>query len=52
MLVTVDELLTDKCITDEVGERKKDLTVAYYDYQKACDRVHHEWMLMVNGVTM
>lgn len=37
MLVTVDQLLVDKCIMDEVMKHKRDLAVAFYDYQKAYD---------------
>ena len=25
----------------------QNLTVAFYDYKKACDKDHHEWMLRV-----
>ena len=46
-LGTVDLLLIDKCIMDEVKEHNRNLAVAYYDYQKACDRVHHDWTLKV-----
>ena len=47
VLGTGDQLLIDKCIMDEVREHKRDLTVAFYDYQKAYDKVHRDWMLMV-----
>ena len=47
VLGTVDQLLVDKCIVDEVREHKRNLAVAFYDYRKAYDRVHHDWMLMV-----
>lgn len=47
VLGTVDQLLIDNCIMDEVRNHKRNLAVAYYDYQKAYDRVHHEWMLKV-----
>ena len=36
-LGAVDPLLIDKCIMDEVREHKRNLAVAYYDYQKAYD---------------
>ena len=32
---------------EEVKEHQGDLAVAYYDYKKACDKVHHDWMLRV-----
>ena len=47
VLGTVDQLLIDKCIADEVREHKRTLAVAFYDYTKAYDRVHHDWMLRV-----
>ena len=47
VLGTVDQLLIDKCIMDEVREHKRDLAVAFYDYRKAYDKVHHDWMVMV-----
>ena len=47
VLGTVDQLLIDRCIMDEVREHHRNLAVAYYDYQKAYDRVHHDWMLKV-----
>ena len=34
VLGTVDQLLVDKCMMDKVREHKRDLTMAYYDYQK------------------
>ena len=45
VLGAVDQLLIDKCIVDEVREHKRNLAVAFYDYTKAYDRVHHDWML-------
>jgi hypothetical protein len=47
VLGTVDQLLIDNCITDEVKTYHRDLAVAYYDYQKAYDKVHHDWVLRV-----
>ena len=38
----VDQLLIDVCIMNEVREHLRNLAVAYYDYQKAYDRVHHD----------
>ena len=34
VLGTVDPLLIDKCIMDEVRERKRDIAVAFYGYRK------------------
>ena len=28
-------------------ENQRNLAVAYYDYEKAYDKVHHNWMLRV-----
>jgi hypothetical protein len=47
VLGTVDQLLIDNCIMDEVRSYHRDLAVAYYDYQKAYDKVHHDWVLRV-----
>ena len=38
VLGTVDQLLTDNCIMSEVRNHKRNLAVAYYDYQKAYDK--------------
>ena len=32
---------------EEVRIHKRNLAVAYYDYRKAYDMVHHDWMLRV-----
>ena len=47
VLGTVDQLLIDNCIMSEVRSHKRNLAVAYYDYQKAYDKVHHDWMTIV-----
>ena len=47
MLGTVDQLLIDGCMMEEVKEYHGNLAVAYYDYKKAYDKVHHDWMLRV-----
>ena len=31
----------------EVREEKRDIAVTFYDYQKAHDKVHHYWIVMV-----
>lgn len=49
VLGTVDQLLVDNCIMDEVREQHRNLAVAYYDYQKAYDMVRHDWILKVYG---
>ena len=47
VLGSVDQLLIDNCIMDEVRKQQRNLSVAYYDYRKAYDNVHHDWMLCV-----
>ena len=42
-----DQLLIDNCIMEEVRTHKRNSAVAYYDYRKAYDMVHHDWMLRV-----
>ena len=39
--------MINNCILDKVREHKRNLTVAYYDDQKASDKVHHDWMIKV-----
>ena len=46
-LGTVDQLIIDNCIMDEVRQYYRNLAVAYYDYKKAYDKVHHDSMLAV-----
>ena len=47
VLGTVDQLLIDNCMMEEVRIYKRNLAVAYYDYRKAYDMVHHDCMLRV-----
>ena len=47
VLGTVDQLLIDACIMEYVKEHHRNLGVAHYDYKKAYDKVHHDWMLKV-----
>ena len=47
VLGTVDQLVIDNAIMDEVREKLKNLAVAFYEYQKAYDMVRHDWMLRV-----
>ena len=44
---TVDQLIIDKSIKEEVKTYHQNLAVAFYDYKKAYDKVHHDWMLRV-----
>ena len=45
--VTVDQLIIDDAIMGEGRENQRNIAVAYYDYRKAYDMVHHDWMLRV-----
>ena len=47
VLGTVDQLIIDRCIMEEVKTQHRNLAVAFYDYKKACDKVYHDWMLRV-----
>ena len=47
VLGTIDQLLIDQCIMEEVREHKRNLAVAYYDYKKAYDFVQHDWLIRV-----
>ena len=47
ILGTVDQLVIDNPIMDEVRKKQRNLVVAFYDYQKANDMVQHDWMLRV-----
>ena len=44
---TVDQLIIDNAILDEVRDQQPNLAVAFYDYQKAYDMVRHNWMIRV-----
>ena len=46
-LDTVDQLLIDSAIMDEIHENKRNLAVSFYDYQKAYNMVRHHWMIRV-----
>ena len=47
VLGTVDQLIIDRCIMEEVKQYHRSLAVAFYDYKKGYDKVHHDWMLRV-----
>ena len=47
VLGTIDQLLIDNVIIGEVRDHHDNMAVAYYDYQKAYDMVHDDWMLKV-----
>ena len=47
ILGTVDQLIIDRCIMEEVKQHHRNLLVGFYDYKKAYDKVHHDWMIRV-----
>ena len=47
VLGKVNQLFVDNCLLEEVRKHKENPAVAYYDYQKAFDKVHHNWMVKV-----
>ena len=47
VLGTVDQLLIDKAVMDEVRNKKRNIAVAFFNYQRAYDKVRHVWMMRV-----
>ena len=47
VLGTVDQLIIDKSILKGVKTYHRNLTAAFFDYKKAYDKLHHDWMLRV-----
>ena len=47
VLGTIDRLLFDNCIVPEVRNHKRNLALAYYDYQKAYNNVNHHCITIV-----
>ena len=48
VLGTMDQLIIDRCIMEEVKQYHRNLAVAFYDHKKAYDKVHHDWILRVH----
>ena len=42
VLGTVDQLITVRSIMEEVKTYRQNLAVAFYDYKKAYDNIHHD----------
>jgi hypothetical protein len=42
---TIDNLLVDRAVLEEVKQYERNLAVAYYDYEKAFDSVPFEWQI-------
>ena len=47
VLGTVDQLIIDRSIMEEVKQYHRNLAIAFDDYKKTHDKVHHDWMLCV-----
>ena len=47
ILRTLDELRIDNTIINKVGKRKRNLAIAFYNYQKAYGMVRHDWIIRV-----
>ena len=43
----VNQLIIERCIMEEMNQYHRNLAVAFYDYKKAYDKFHHDWMLRV-----
>ena len=47
VLGTVDQLIINRCIIEEVKQNDCNLAVAFYNYKKACNKFHYDWMMSV-----
>ena len=47
VLGMIDQLIIGRCIMEEVKQYHRNLAVAFCDYKKTYDKVHHDWMLRV-----
>ena len=55
VLRTIDQLIIDRCIMEEVKTQHRNLAAAFYNHKKAYDKVHHDkvhrdWMLRSNSL--
>ena len=48
VLGTVDQLIIGKSMMEKVNTYHRNLAIAFYDYKKAYDKVHHDWILREN----
>ena len=44
VLGSVDQLIVDRCIMEDVKQYHRNLAVALYACKKAYDKVHHDWI--------
>ena len=47
VLGTFDQLIVESSIKEKVKIYHRNLAVAFCDYKKTYDKVHHDWMLRV-----
>ena len=47
VLGTAHQLFIDNATVVEVRNKKRNLAVAFYDYQKVYDMVRHDWLMQV-----
>ena len=47
VLGSVDQLIIDRCIMEEVKQCHRNLAVAFCDYKKTYNKVHHDLILRV-----
>ena len=47
VLGTVDQLIIDRCMMEEVKTQHRNLAVGFYDNKKTYDKVHHDWVQRV-----
>ena len=47
VLGIVDLQIIGRCIREEMKQYYRNLAVIFYDYKKAYDLIHHDWMLRV-----
>jgi len=47
VLGTVDQLIIDRSIMEEVKQHYRNIAVAFYDYKKAYDKVHYDRLTRV-----
>ena len=47
VLGIVDQQIIGRCIREEMKQYYRNLAVIFFDYKKAYDLIHHDWMLRV-----
>ena len=47
VLGTINQLIINRCIMEEVKQCHRNLAVLFYNCKKEYDKIHHDWMLIV-----